>query len=227
MTWNWEEPDWPKFTFDSKVLVPFESRFLVKSGEFLGAFKHVGQDDRDMFKIELISDEAVKTSEIEGEVLRRDSVQCSLREQFGLGTDGTNVNAAEHGIAEMMVDLYERFAEPLTHDKLFEWHKMLMSGDRQIQVIGGYRTHPEAMQVVTPIAGKPKVHFVARPYARRHRTSVLRVHSPVRRWQWPHRARYSGKIVGRKSRAADAHCACLHDRAQAAALLRSFGAQQQ
>jgi Fic family protein len=163
MTWNWEEPDWPKFTFDSKVLVPFESRFLVKSGEFLGAFKHVGQDDRDMFKIELISDEAVKTSEIEGEVLRRDSVQCSLREQFGLGTDGTNVNAAEHGIAEMMVDLYERFAEPLTHDKLFEWHKMLMSGDRQIQVIGGYRTHPEAMQVVTPIAGKPKVHFVAPP----------------------------------------------------------------
>src|SRR6266403_2448129 len=163
MTWNWEEPDWPKFTFDSKVLVPFESRFLVKSGEFLGTFKHVGQDDRDMFKIELISDEAVKTSEIEGEVLRRDSVQCSLREQFGLGTDGTNVNAAEHGIAEMMVDLYERFGEPLTHDKLFEWHKMLMSGDRQIQVIGGYRTHPEAMQVVTPIAGKPKVHFVAPP----------------------------------------------------------------
>ncbi|MFZ5682749.1 MAG: Fic family protein [Pseudomonadota bacterium] len=161
MTWNWEKPDWPKFTFDSKALEAFETRFLVKSGEFLGAFKHVGQDDRDMLKIELISDEAIKTSEIEGEILRRESVQCSLRQQFGLEGDDTNVNEAEHGIAEMMADLYKRFAPPLTHDMLFEWHKMLMSGDRQIQDIGSYRTHLEPMQVVTPIAGRPKVHFVA------------------------------------------------------------------
>jgi Fic family protein len=163
MTWNWEKPNWPNFSFNSKVLEPFESKFLVKSGEFLGAFKHVGQGDRDMLKIELISDEAVKTSEIEGEILRRESVQCSLRQQFGLEGDETNVNEAEHGIAEMMADLYKRFADPLTHEMLLEWHKMLMGGDRQIQDIGGYRTHPEPMQVVTPIAGKPKVHFVAPP----------------------------------------------------------------
>ena len=161
--WNWENADWPKFTYDSKRLEPLEAKFLVKSGEFLGAFKHVGQDDRNMLKIELISEEAVKTSQIEGEILRRDSVQCSLRQQFGLEGDATNINEAEHGIAEMMADLYKRFADPLTHNMLFEWHKMLMSGDRQIKDIGGYRTHPEPMHVVTPIAGRPKVHFVAPP----------------------------------------------------------------
>src|SRR5258705_5092168 len=69
----------------------------------------------------------------------------------------------QHGIAEMMVDLYERFAEPLTHDKLFEWHKMLMSGDRQIQVIGGFPTHPQAMQAVGPRAGQAQIHFLAPP----------------------------------------------------------------
>jgi Fic family protein len=132
----------------------------------VGAFKHVGQDDRDTLTIELISDEALKTSEIEGEILRRDSVQCSLRQQFGLDADDANINEAEHGIAEMMADLYGGFAAPLTHKTLFKWHKMLMGGGRQIQVIGSYRTHPEAMQVVTPIAGRPKVHFVAPPSER-------------------------------------------------------------
>lgn len=163
MAWNWQQQEWPEFSFDSKALGPFESEFLVKSGEFLGSFKHVGQDDRDMLKIELLSEEAVKTSEIEGEILRRDSVQCSLRQQFGLEGDDANVNAAEHGIAEMMADLYKRFATPLTSEMLFDWHKMLMSGGRQISVIGGYRTHAEAMQVVTPNAGKPKVHFEPPP----------------------------------------------------------------
>lgn len=163
MTWNWQKPGWPKFSFDTNILLASESRFLLKSGEFLGAFKHVGEDDREMLKIELISEEAVKTSEIEGEILRRDSVQRSLRAQFGLAAEKTQINDAERGIAEMMADLYKRFAEPLSHETLFDWHKMLMSGDRHIESIGAYRTHAEDMRVVTPIAGDEKVHFVAPP----------------------------------------------------------------
>jgi Fic family protein len=62
-----------------------------------------------------------------------------------------------------MVDLYENFDAPLTHETMFAWHKMLMSGDRSINVIGGYRTHPEPMQVVSNIAHEPKVHFEAPP----------------------------------------------------------------
>jgi Fic family protein len=163
MGWNWQSPKWPKFTYDSKALEPLERDFLLRSGEFVGAFKHVGPEDQDTLKIELISDEALKTSQIEGEVLNRDSVQSSLKRQFGLGQDGRPVPPAERGIAEMMVDLYKNFDAPLTHETMFAWHKMLMSGDRSINVIGGYRTHPGPMQVLSNIAHEPKVHFEAPP----------------------------------------------------------------
>jgi Fic family protein len=166
MMWNWEKAGWPRFTYDRAALEPLEKQFLVKSGEFVGAFKHVEKADRDTLKIELISDEAIKTSEIEGEILRRDSVQSSLRRQFGLEHDERDVSRAEQGIAELMVSLYDEFAAPLSHKTLFAWHKMLMGGNTQVGVIGGYRTHTEPMQVVTPIAGKPKVHFQAPPPAR-------------------------------------------------------------
>jgi len=91
MPWNWEDPHWPELTFDSAALEPLERQFLLRSGEFVGAFKHMGAEDQAALRIELISDEAVKTSEIEGEILSRDSVQSSLRHQFGLGPEQRGV----------------------------------------------------------------------------------------------------------------------------------------
>jgi Fic family protein len=166
MTWNWEQPGWPEFTYDSSALMSLEQRFLMRSGEFIGAFRHVGREDQDALKIELISDEALKTSEIEGEILDRDSVQSSLRRQFGLATGAPLAPLAERGVAEMMADLYERFRDPLTHEVLFAWHRMLMSGERRIQTIGSYRTHAEPMQVVSDRLHDPKVHFEAPPSSR-------------------------------------------------------------
>src|SRR5215470_15907657 len=141
MTWNWEQQGWPNFTYDSRALEPLEQQFLRKSGEFVGAYKHIRTDDQETLKIELISDEAVKTSEIEGEILNRASVQSSLRQQFGLGVEQPGVRPAERGISKMMVDLCQRFAVPLTAKTLFDWHSMLLSGDKSISAIGGYRTH--------------------------------------------------------------------------------------
>jgi Fic family protein len=166
MAWNWQQPDWLDFSYDAAALEPLEKQFLLHSGEFIGAFKHIGPDDRDMLKIELISDEALKTSAIEGEILDRDSLQSSLRQQFGLSTDNRRVSPAERGIAEMMVALYKSFADPLTHETMFAWHGMIMSGQRSIQVIGGYRKHAEPMQVVSGSAHDPTVQFEAPPSAR-------------------------------------------------------------
>ncbi len=81
MAWNWEQPGWPEFAHDSRILEPLERQFLLRSGELIGAFWHVGAAERDTLKIKLIGEEAVKTSEIEDEVLDRDSVQSSLRQQ--------------------------------------------------------------------------------------------------------------------------------------------------
>jgi Fic family protein len=166
MSWNWERPDWANFSYDSTALEPLEKRFLLQSGQFIGAFKHIGADDQDTLKIELIGDEAVKTSEIEGEILNRDSVQSSLRHQFGLGAEKPGIRPAERGIAEMMIDLYRNFADALSDKTMFDWHRMLLSGDRSLQVIGGYRTHAQAMQVVSGPIHKPTVHFEAPPSSR-------------------------------------------------------------
>jgi Fic family protein len=166
MPWNWTESGSPRFSFDPTALDALEARFLLHSGEFIGAFKHVGKDDQELLRIELISDEALKTSAIEGEILDRDSVQSSLRYQFGLTDERPGVRPAERGIAQMMVDLYRGFADPLSDRTMFDWHGMLMSGDRTIKVVGGYRTDPDAMQVSSGPIAKRKVHFEAPPSER-------------------------------------------------------------
>ena len=62
MKWNWQQPDWSAFSYDPAAMEPLERQFLLQSGEFIGACKHIGPDDKDRLRIELISDEAVKTS---------------------------------------------------------------------------------------------------------------------------------------------------------------------
>src|ERR1051325_2542794 len=111
MIWNWQQLDWPRFGWQSAALAPLEARFLQNVGEHIGSIRHVGKGDRTSILIDMMTGEAGKTSEIEGGLLDRDSVQSSLRRQFGLQTDGHRIPRAEAGIAEMMVDLYRGFAK--------------------------------------------------------------------------------------------------------------------
>ncbi len=163
MTWNWERDDWPNFTYEKEALADHENRFLRESGTLLGAFKHLNSDERQSITINLISDEALKTSEIEGEFLDRESLQSSIRKQFGLQAKTGKIPPREQGVAEMMVDLYENFDAPLEHQTLFRWHKMLLGDRKLIQDLGRYRTDSGAMQIVSGSVQKPKVHFEAPP----------------------------------------------------------------
>ena len=163
MEWNWQKKDWPAFTYRKSALADLEARFLHQTGVFIGALKHVSADDKDTLMVDLMSTEALKTSEIEGEILNRDSLQSSIRRNFGLDTKNQKIPPAEQGIAEMMVDLYKTFNKPLSHEQLFAWHKMLMKGRRDLHDPGAYRTHEDPMQVVSGPIHKPKVHFEAPP----------------------------------------------------------------
>ncbi|HEX4079765.1 MAG TPA: Fic family protein [Rhizomicrobium sp.] len=163
MPWNWQRPEWPHFTWNPDLLRRAEEQFLLGGGMFAGTFAHLGADDKDQVVIEALSTEALTTSEIEGEVLDRASVQSSLRQQLGLAADRRRVSPAEQGVSEMTVDLYRSFIEPLTDDMMFEWHRMLMNGRRDIRNIGFYRTHKQPMQVVSGLVYDPKVHFEAPP----------------------------------------------------------------
>lgn len=166
MSWNWQKTDWPNFRWDRGRLETAEKEFLVRGGVFVGTIRHLAPNERDQLKIEAMSAEAVTTSEIEGEILDRASVQSSLRKQLGLAADERRVRPAERGIAEMMIDLYRTFAEPLSEDSLFRWHRMVMSGSRNLRDVGRYRTAREPMQVVSGRLHEPKVHFEAPPSSR-------------------------------------------------------------
>ena len=166
MTWNWQKPDWPGFAWDQTLLRKAEEHFLMGSGMFVGTIRHLGAIDQEQLTIEAISLEALTTSEIEGEILDRTSVQSSVRKQLGVATDDRQVGAAEQGIAEMMVDLYLSFAEPLSDEMLFAWHRMLVKGRKDLKDLGRYRRSDEAMQVVSSAPYAPKVHFEAPPSSR-------------------------------------------------------------
>jgi Fic family protein len=163
MKWNWQQADWPHFRWDSAALAALEAQFLQQSGILIGSVKHLGDDDRSAVTIDIITGEALKTSEIEGELLNRDSVQSSLRREFGLETDNRKIPPAERGIADMMVALYRNFALPLDDATLFAWHHMVVNGRRDIQAIGRYRDHDDPMQVVSGPIHKPRIHFEAPP----------------------------------------------------------------
>jgi Fic family protein len=166
MLWNWQRTDWPQFRWDAHRLIKAEERFLIGSGVLLGSVTHLGETDRERLAIEVMSDEAITTSQIEGEILNRDSVQSSIRRQLGLTTDHRRVLPAERGIGEMMVALYQTFAEPLAHETLFAWHRMIMQGRHDLHDIGTYRAHAEPIQIVSGRLDIPKVHFEAPPSLR-------------------------------------------------------------
>jgi Fic family protein len=163
MAWNWQKPDWPNFAWDQSRLEKAEQQFLLGAGLLVGTVKHLSEEDRQQLTVEAMSTEAITTSEIEGEILDRASVQSSIRRQLGLTADKRRVGPAEQGIAEMMVDLYRSFSEPLSKETLFRWHEMIVSGRRDLKDVGRFRTGAEPMQVVSGRIDAPRVHFEAPP----------------------------------------------------------------
>lgn len=161
--WNWLLKNWPHFSYDFEVLTELEYTFSQNSGTVLGALKHMKGISNDDFIVDTLSNEAVKTSEIEGEYLDRACVQSSIKINLGLSVDKRKVPPAEYGIAEMMVDLYLNYDKPLTHNQLFQWHEMITNGRRDLIDIGRYRTHDDPMQVVSGRLDKPNIHFEAPP----------------------------------------------------------------
>ena len=167
MSWNWQNPDWPNFKWESSRLSAAEERFLLGVGISIGTAKHLAEDERNQLLVDVMSGEAVTTSAIEGEVLNRASVQSSILRQLGLATpDKRRVMPAEQGIAEMMVDLYRSSSQPLCDEMLFGWHRMVTAGRRDLADIGRYRTRKEPMQVISGRIGAPTIHFEAPPSKR-------------------------------------------------------------
>lgn len=166
MKWNWQLKDWPNFTWDSDKLVVFEKSFTENAGIIIGSSQHISQEGKQNLFIDLMCTDALDSSEIEGEHLNRDSVQSSIKKELGLFTEAHRASRAEQGIAKMMVNLYQTISSPLTHQVLFEWHQFLMGTSQDLEHIGQYRKHEEAMQIVSGPDYDRKIHFEAPPSIR-------------------------------------------------------------
>lgn len=160
--WNWQNKDWPSFRHDTSSMEAWEDQFLQNSGVGFGVFKHFSKEEQEQLRVQLITEEAYKTSKIEGELLDRDSLQSSIRRHFGLSSDLRSIPPAEYGVTAMMVDLFKGFDQSLSHSSLFHWHTLLMNGRIDV-IIGDYRQHLEPMQVVSGSIDEPKIHFEAPP----------------------------------------------------------------
>ena len=91
MRWNWQQSDWPLFKWDGEVLAKAEAAFLRGAGVLVGSAKHLDEDTRQQLLVDAMSTEALTTSEIEGELLNRASVQSSIQRQLGLISDRRKV----------------------------------------------------------------------------------------------------------------------------------------
>ena len=136
MRWNWQDSNWPNFRWDRVRMVAAEERFLLGAGVMIGTVKHLGEDEHNQLLVEAMSGEALTTSEIEGEILNRASVQSSIQRQLGLVADQRGATPAEQGISEMMVDLYRSSSDPVSDEMLFRWHRMVTAGRSDLADIG-------------------------------------------------------------------------------------------
>jgi len=163
MHWNWQLPDWPKFTYEANRILQHERQFLIGLGSEYAYLKSIGKKERNQFIVEILSIEGIESSKIEGEVLERTSLQSSIKRHFGLHADLKQGSEKESGMAELLYNVYKTYDRPLTHKMLREWHSMLFKGQSNLSDYGRYRTHPEPMQIVSHRLDSNKVFFEAPP----------------------------------------------------------------
>ncbi|MFT5241509.1 MAG: Fic family protein [Kiritimatiellia bacterium] len=163
MQYNWQRPDWPKFNYGTSDFEAVLHRFSEKIGRVDGMLAALPEDDQTEQALKLLVEEAIKTSEIEGEMLSRPDVMSSIRKNLGLSGVPRQVSDGRAlGISELLVCVRQTFKEKLSQKVLFDWHRMLMSGNRGVQM-GDWRTHAESMQVISGTFGSEAVHFEAPP----------------------------------------------------------------
>jgi Fic family protein len=161
MTYIYNNEAWPKFTWESSGLVSSLSAARYNQGLLLGKMQDLGYQLQNEATLTALTEETVKSSAIEGEELNPESVRSSLARHMGLEVAGTRpADRNVEGIVEMMLDATQRYAFPLTDERLFGWHAALFptgrSGVRRIKT-GAWRTGP--IEVVSGPEGREKVYF--------------------------------------------------------------------
>ncbi len=162
----WQNPDWPEFTWDEKTLTPLLTQLSREQGRLLGKMEALGFELRSEAHLSALTEDVIKSSEIEGEELERDQVRSSIARRLGMDIKGLVASDRDvEGVVEMMLDATGKYDQPLTKQRLFDWHASLFPTGRSAMqkiLVGKWRDdHDGPMQVVSGPLGKEKVHYEA------------------------------------------------------------------
>ncbi len=164
----WQASDWPDWRFDLAALAGPMADVSRAQGLLLGRLADVGMALRDQASLAALTEDVVKTSEIEGEQLNVESVRSSIARRLGVDIGAlAPVDRHVEGVVEMVLDATVNCAAPVTRERLFGWHAALFptgySGLSRIKV-GSWRDDASGpMQVVSGPIGRQRVHFEAPP----------------------------------------------------------------
>ncbi len=197
----WQADDWPKWRHELSALVGPLTEVSRAQGVLLGRLADLGMALRDQASLAALTEDVVKTSEIEGEVLNVDSVRSSIARRLGVDM-GALLPADRHvdGVVEMVLDATSHAAAPLTAERLFGWHAALFptgySGMNKLTV-GRWRDDAAGpMQVVCGPVGRRRLHFQA-PLADVLPTEMARFLTWANRTRAnPHSSRPGWRICG-------------------------------
>lgn len=170
-TYLWEAGDWPAWRYDLAQLAEPMAEASRAQGLLMGRLADVGMALRDEASLAALTEDVVKTSEIEGEHLNVASVRSSIARRLGVDIGAlAPVDRHVEGVVEMVIDATTNSAAPLTRERLFGWHAALFptgySGLARIEV-GAWRNDVSGpMQVVSGPIGRQRVHFEAPPAPR-------------------------------------------------------------
>ena len=166
----WQANDWPIWRYDLAVLANSLDQVSRAQGLLMGRLADVGMALRDQASLSALTEDVIKTSEIEGEQLNVESVRSSIARRLGVDIGAlAPLDRHVEGVVEMVLDATANCDAPLSRDRLFGWHAALFptrySGLAQIHV-GGWRDASGPMQVVSGSLGRQRVHFEAPPAAK-------------------------------------------------------------
>jgi len=164
----WQQKDWPHWTYDHRRLAPLLAQVHLAQGHLLGRMHDLGFDLRDQAALRVLTEDVLKTSEIEGEKLNPDSVRSSIAWRLGVDI-GALAPTDRHvdGVVDMVLDATQRHDTPLTAERLLGWHAaMFPTGYSSLNKIrvGQWRDDAQGpMQVVSGPVHRQKVHYEAPP----------------------------------------------------------------
>ncbi|MBD8488495.1 Fic family protein [Echinicola sp. CAU 1574] len=161
-----QKDNWPEFTWNGNDFLDLLSEARNLQGRLIGKMETLGFDLRNEALLDTLTLDVIKSSEIEGEFLNPDQVRSSIARRLGMEVArAVDADRSVEGVVEMMLDATQRCFDPLTVDRLFDWHAALFptgrSGMYKINLADWRKDTTGPMQVVSGAMGKEKVHFQA------------------------------------------------------------------